>query len=116
VGKSDFGTGLIRPEVKGRVIDLQTRCVHYYSEQDIVAIKFKCCSTYYPCHLCHEEVAGHPKETWHQNEFETKAILCGHCGNQLTISQYLNADSMCIFCNASFNPDCKNHWHLYFEV
>ena len=116
MGQSHPGEGLTLPEIKGRVIDDETRCVHYHSELDIIAIKFKCCFMYYPCHLCHEEVAGHPKQIWSPDEFETKAILCGHCGNEMTISQYLRSDSTCAYCNASFNPSCKNHWHLYFDI
>lgn len=45
--------------VKGRTTDDQTRCIHYHSAVDIIAIKFKCCNTYYPCFYCHEEEAGH---------------------------------------------------------
>jgi uncharacterized CHY-type Zn-finger protein len=45
--------------VKGVEVDSKTRCRHYHSEKDIIAIKFKCCAVYYPCHFCHEETAGH---------------------------------------------------------
>ena len=45
--------------VLGRPVDEQTRCVHYRTPLDVIAIKFWCCQAYYPCHLCHEETAGH---------------------------------------------------------
>ena len=46
--------------VYGQTIDDQTRCVHYGTPADVVAIKFFCCRRYYPCHRCHEDSAGHP--------------------------------------------------------
>ena len=55
-------------------IDDQTRCRHYHSERDIIAIKFKCCETYYPCIFCHEEQADHQVEVWPTKEFDTKAV------------------------------------------
>ena len=51
-------------QVYGAVVDEETRCTHYHTEKDIVAIKFKCCDRYYPCYLCHEEYADHPIERW----------------------------------------------------
>lgn len=49
-----------KPEVYGVNVDLQTRCAHYHQDIDVIAIKHYCCGKYYPCHLCHEETAGHP--------------------------------------------------------
>lgn len=102
-------------KVKGQVIDEQTRCTHYHSERDIIAIKFKCCNTYYPCYHCHQEV-NHNMERWKREEFDEKAILCGVCGHELTIHEYLNASHSCPYCEASFNPGCQLHHHIYFEI
>jgi uncharacterized CHY-type Zn-finger protein len=102
--------------VKGKLVDENTRCVHYHSLLDIIAIKFKCCGEYYPCHNCHDEEAGHETEVWTKNEFDVKAILCGACKNEMTIREYLASDNHCPYCKASFNPGCSNHFHLYFEV
>src|SRR5712664_59058 len=44
------------PEVRGVEVDAQTRCVHYRSTVDIVAIKMRCCGVYYACKDCH--IAG----------------------------------------------------------
>ncbi|MCH8317144.1 MAG: hypothetical protein IIA88_01385 [Bacteroidetes bacterium] len=93
-----------------------TRCKHYNSESDIIAIKFRCCSTWYPCYLCHQEMADHAIQVWKKDEFDAKAILCGRCGNELTIHQYLSSNNKCVFCNVSFNPKCSRHHHLYFEI
>ncbi|MCA1055010.1 hypothetical protein LCM10_08435 [Rossellomorea aquimaris] len=102
-------------KVKGVDVDTHTRCRHYHSEIDIIAIKFKCCDTYYPCHLCHEETADHEAIRWSREEWHTPAVLCGGCGHELTILQYMNCQSVCPECQASFNPGCQLHYHLYFE-
>jgi uncharacterized CHY-type Zn-finger protein len=103
-------------EVRGTDVDGETRCKHYHSEVDIIAIKFPCCQTYYPCHLCHEENAGHPVQVWKYEQFDCKAVLCGRCGHELTIREYMQCDSVCPQCGAEFNPGCRHHYHLYFEV
>ena len=102
-------------KVKGTNVDAQTRCAHYHGNLDIIAIKFKCCGDWFPCFECHTENAGHSPEVWKSGEFDAKAILCGNCGRQLTISEYLGCDSVCPQCRALFNPKCANHYHLYFE-
>ena len=103
-------------KIKGKPIDDETRCVHYHSSLDIIAIKIKCCNDYYPCITCHNETTDHPVQRWQKNEFNTKAILCGSCKNEMSIHQYLNSHHQCQFCNAAFNPGCSNHYHLYFET
>ena len=104
-----------RPPVLGRVVDRQTRCVHYRTELDIVAIRFACCGEYYPCHLCHSEVAGHESVQWPIDARSTRAVLCGACGTELAIAEYLEA-AECPSCASRFNPGCALHAHLYFEV
>ena len=105
----------IRPPVLGAVVDDMTRCVHYRTPVDIVAIRFFCCGDYYPCHLCHEETAGHPARPWPIARRDAEAVLCGACGAELPISEYLGA-SGCRRCGAAFNERCALHAHLYFEV
>ena len=102
-------------EVKGEVVDEHTRCVHYHSALDIIAIKFKCCGTYYPCYSCHEAAADHKAQVWPQPEWDTKAILCGMCGTELTINQYMHSNNTCPHCAAAFNPGCSKHYDLYFQ-
>ena len=101
--------------VIGAEVDAQTRCAHYHSELDIIAIKFKCCEQYFPCYECHAECVRHPAAVWSVNEFDTPAILCGGCGFQLTVNEYLKCDSVCPRCQSKFNPNCARHYHLYFE-
>ena len=101
--------------VKGKTVDEHTRCVHYHSELDIIAIKFKCCDEYYPCYYCHEEDAGHKATVWKKNEFETLAILCGACTKEMTITQYKVSNYQCPNCGTALNPNCSKHDHFYFE-
>jgi uncharacterized CHY-type Zn-finger protein len=102
--------------VRGVEIDSHTGCEHYRSELDIIAIKFNCCRTYYACVHCHEMLAGHAARIWPQAEFDKKAVLCGACGTELTIRQYLDCQAVCPACRACFNPRCALHHHLYFET
>lgn len=99
--------------VRGPVVDEQTRCIHYHSPLDVIAIKFACCGEYYPCHLCHAETAGHTAAVWPVARHGELAVLCGVCQTELTITEYLGVDD-CPHCAAPFNPGCRLHSHLYF--
>jgi uncharacterized CHY-type Zn-finger protein len=101
--------------VKGLVIDEFTRCVHYHSELDVIAIKFNCCGDFYPCYECHQETAGHEATVWEREAWNEKAILCGRCKNLMTIHEYIGCGYQCPSCKVNFNPKCSNHNHLYFE-
>ncbi|UZD23347.1 CHY zinc finger protein [Algoriphagus halophytocola] len=102
--------------IYGKTVDNQTRCQHWHSDLDVIAIKFKCCEKYYPCFSCHEEEADHKPQVWPKSEFDSKAILCGVCGSELTIAEYQASGNTCPNCTAAFNPGCSKHYHLYFET
>ncbi|PIC57418.1 hypothetical protein CSV80_09065 [Sporosarcina sp. P12(2017)] len=102
-------------EVQGLLVDDETRCVHYSTENDRIAIKFYCCKIYYPCHLCHEEIGCGLHAVWPASQSNKKAILCGSCGHELTITEYFQSDYQCPSCLANFNPGCGLHKELYFE-
>ena len=102
--------------VHGVGVDAQTRCAHYHSPVDVIALRFPCCDAWYPCIECHEETADHAPTVWPITERETRAVLCGVCGTRLTISAYLACESRCPRCQTAFNPGCATHHHLYFEV
>jgi uncharacterized CHY-type Zn-finger protein len=76
--------------------------------------KMKCCGIYYACKHCHDALAGHPIEAWPDTDGDQKAIFCGACRTELTISAYLECNSRCPACQAAFNPGCRNHHHFYF--
>ena len=100
--------------VYGQTIDDQTRCIHYRTLTDVIAIKFYCCRRYYPCHLCHEASAGHAPLQWPVSQHDQKALLCGVCSAELSISSYFVVHA-CPTCSAPFNDGCRLHRHLYFE-
>ncbi|GAA1526844.1 putative CHY-type Zn-finger protein [Agromyces terreus] len=108
-------TGSSRPPVFGETVDDETRCVHYATAVDVIAIRFACCDRYYPCHSCHAESADHPAVVWPRGRWGERAVLCGVCGGELTIEQYRGVES-CPNCDAGFNPRCRLHWDLYFEA
>lgn len=101
-------------QVKG-AIDGETRCRHYHQENDRIAIKFYCCGEYFSCISCHEEYGCKEKAVWPRNKFDEKAILCGACGTELTIREYLEG-SACPSCKKAFNPGCQMHYHYYFDM
>lgn len=103
------------PRVLGPTVDDETRCIHYRTPLDVIAIRFACCGEYYPCHLCHAEAAGHPAAQWPLEDRGERAVLCGVCRHELRIDEYLVADA-CPSCGAAFNPGCKLHTELYFQV
>lgn len=102
-------------QVHGFTIDNETRCKHYHSAIDVIAIKFYCCNTYYPCYKCHEEAAVHKIQVWPKNKFAEKAILCGVCNTEHSIASYKEMSS-CTVCGAKYNDRCSLHHHLYFAA
>ncbi|WP_293384699.1 CHY zinc finger protein [Phenylobacterium sp.] len=106
----------MRPPVRGLDLDPQTRCAHWHSDLDVIAIKMACCGTYYACHDCHAALAGHPPRVWAVEEFDEPAVLCGACGTELSVSAYLACGSRCPHCGAGFNPGCHKHRRLYFAA
>jgi uncharacterized CHY-type Zn-finger protein len=104
------------PYVHGITLDAQTRCAHYNSPLDIIAIRMKCCGLYYACKDCHDALAGHAIEVWPRTEWKEPAILCGTCRTELTIMEYLSCANECPVCKARFNPACRTHYRFYFET
>ncbi len=100
----------------GVAVDAETRCDHYASTRDVVAIRFPCCDRYYPCFRCHAAVADHEPERLPADEFDEAAVLCGRCGSTLSVDAYLDCDDACPDCGAAFNPGCRRHRDRYFEV
>ena len=102
-------------EIRGVDVDGETRCAHYGTDRDVVAIRFACCETYYPCFRCHEETADHDAEQWPMERRAEPAVLCGACGAELAVQEYLGVDA-CPECEADFNPACADHYDRYFET
>jgi uncharacterized CHY-type Zn-finger protein len=105
-----------RPEVRGLDLDSETRCAHWRTPLDIIAIKMRCCGVYYACRDCHDALADHPARVWPRSAWDEAAVLCGACGAELSVNAYLACHNRCPSCAAAFNPGCKLHHHLYFEA
>lgn len=101
---------------RGVGVDSETRCAHYRSGTDVIAIESPCCNVFYPCFECHEACCEHDAERWPPDRFDERAILCGVCRAVLPIEAYLRAEHRCPNCNAAFNPGCVSHWKRYFAV
>ena len=104
-----------RPAVHGIDLDAETRCAHWRSPLDVVAIRFACCDAYHACFDCHAALADHPPVTRPVDD-PTPAVLCGVCGHQMTVAAYLDCGDRCPACRHGFNPGCRLHRHLYFDV
>jgi uncharacterized CHY-type Zn-finger protein len=102
--------------LRGVDVDAETRCAHYATDRDRVAIRFPCCDTFYPCHACHDARADHPPERWPRDRFDEPAVLCGACGHVLAVTAYLDSEHRCPACAAAFNPGCAAHADRYFAV
>jgi uncharacterized CHY-type Zn-finger protein len=102
--------------LRGVAVDPETRCAHFGSDRDVIALRFGCCETYYPCFACHAAVTDHGAEVWPRSRFEEPAVLCGVCRETITATAYLDGADSCPHCDAQFNPGCRNHRDRYFEV
>jgi uncharacterized CHY-type Zn-finger protein len=103
-------------KVEGVDVDAQTGCAHYRTPRDVIAIKMRCCGIYYACKDCHDALAGHAIRAWPQAEWDAKAVLCGACGHEMSVREYLGCANTCPVCAAAFNPGCQGHYHFYFEM
>lgn len=101
--------------VRGVDVGSKTRCRHYDGRTDVIALRFGCCAAYFPCSSCHDAVADHDSEPWPRDRFDEPAVLCGSCGETLTVRAYLDADFRCPNCGVEFNPGCAAHYDRYFE-
>ena len=107
----------VEAPLRGIDVDPETRCAHWDDPVDVVALRFGCCETYYPCDACHDAATDHEAVPWPRDRFDEPAVLCGACGTTLTAREYLAADDdACPACGAAFNPGCRTHRDRYFEV
>lgn len=102
------------PTIYGDLVDQESRCSHYHSQLDIIALKCFACRRFYACYLCHNSREDHSFAPYPISLSQDKPVICGACRTELTYSQY-QAGSACPICQRSFNPGCKKHAHLYFK-
>lgn len=123
-GAADGGTDAGRADrrrvgghlVRGVAVDAETRCGHYDTDRDVIAIRFACCGEFHPCHACHDARADHDAATWPRSRFDEQAVLCGACGRTLSVAAYLDCEHACPSCGHAFNPGCAAHADRYFDV
>ncbi|WP_040606406.1 CHY zinc finger protein [Salsuginibacillus kocurii] len=101
--------------VCGVNLDQESRCAHYATSLDIVALKCICCEVFYACHQCHQELVVAAFEPWPASRKHEPSVLCGHCGQLMTFESYLSSNYQCLNCRAAFNPGCGRHTHFYFS-
>lgn len=102
--------------LRGVEVDLETRCSHYDDSRDVIALRFACCNTYYPCFKCHQATTEHPSLRWPKDRRDEPAVLCGACGSTMTAAAYLHGDHTCEECGTAFNPGCIDHHDRYFAI
>jgi uncharacterized CHY-type Zn-finger protein len=107
-------------QVRGVEVGPETRCAHYDTERDVVALRFACCEAYYPCFRCHEATADHEAIADHEVsrlsvDSSASAVLCGVCGAELTPREFVAGEHRCPDCDAAFNPGCADHYDQYFR-
>jgi uncharacterized CHY-type Zn-finger protein len=107
---------MTRPEIRGVALDAETRCAHWHSALDVIAIRMKCCGVYYACKDCHDALAGHAIVVWPRAEWNEKAVLCGACGAEMSVRDYLDSTNTCPSCRAAFNPGCRENYRFYFDM
>lgn len=91
----------------------ESRCAHWNSELDVLAIQAPCCQKFYACASCHDACENHSFNPWPSStSLEQNALLCGVCRHSYSIREYINGTESpsCPACGASMNPGCKLHW------
>ncbi|SCW00834.1 LAFE_0C13036g1_1 [Lachancea fermentati] len=108
--------------IRGDLVDEESRCVHWHSPLDVIAIKFKCCKTYYACYTCHQSLESHKVEKYSLKEDNNEhLVICGVCKTTMTFDTYRSNSGderslSCYACHAEFNPGCKLHYSEYFDM
>ena len=97
-----------------------SRCAHWHSELDVLALQSSCCGKFYACASCHDECEDHPLQPWPADTpLDTEAQMCGVCRQRISILAYINGPDPPACpnpqCRAPMNPGCKLHWPLYFS-
>ena len=74
--------------IYGKPVDQQTRCQHWHSDLDIIAIKIHCCAKNYPCFSCHEETADHSPSVSHTDVNNNTIFPCGFVSKLMSTAYY----------------------------
>ena len=100
-------------QIHGLLVDKESRCQHYHSPLDIVALKCYDCQKYYACYQCHDHIEDHRFRAYPCHIRQDKVVICGVCLHEMTIENYQKSVS-CSHCHSRFNPACSKHYDIYF--
>ena len=92
-------------QINGLLVDDQSRCQHYHSSLDHVALK---------CYQCHDALEDHSFRAYPCQLKQDKVLICGVCRHEMTIEEYQEVRA-CPNCHSAFNPACSKHYDIYFE-
>jgi uncharacterized CHY-type Zn-finger protein len=108
----------IPPDIHGVDLTPLTQCAHWHSPLDVIAIKHACCRKFYACISCHNALeSSHEPAVWKREDWNEAVVFCGNCKRVWSVQEYMaGKESRCEGCGAGWNPGCKNHWDLYFDV
>ena len=102
-------------KIYGLLVDNQSRCQHYHTELDIVALKCFDCLKYYACYQCHDRLGGtHSFRAYPCHLKQDKVLICGVYQHEMVIDEYQEA-IVCPNCHSAFNLACSKHYDIYFE-
>ena len=101
-------------QINGLLVDDQSRCQHYHSTLDIVALKCFECLKYYACYQCHDCLEKHSFRAYPCQLKQDKVLICGVCRHEMTIEEYQDVEA-CPNCHRAFNPACSKHYDIYFD-
>ena len=101
-------------KIYGLLVDNESRCQHYHTELDIVALKCFGCLKYYACYQCHDSLEEHIAFELILVISSRTRSLCGVYQHEMVIDEYQEA-IVCPNCHSAFNLACSKHYDIYFE-
>ena len=97
--------------IHGIDLDQNGRCMHYHTENDVVALSCAQCHRYFACYLCHDAIMTHKFAPADPTD---KSVMCGVCHQTMDYQDY--SQNECPNCHHAFNPKCVRHQDIYFEL
>ena len=97
-------------QIFGFIVDDEGRCIHYFSNLDIIANRCGKCGKFYSCYKCHDMAEQHTFLPVHPDEKDS--VMCGACGALYSYNDY-SLLTKCKKCSSPFNPRCALHKSCY---
>ena len=75
----------------------ESRCKHYHSKLDVLALESSCCNKFYSCVKCHDEMENHAMIPWDSDtSLNRHALLCGVCEKTFSIRTWDMYNYICL--------------------